>query len=93
MGGLMGLMMLRMAHGVIAQESGLAGPVLVVFILGHFVAVGVLAALLVWSARYAPALRARLDRFHRPSLRHIGGMIGFAMAAASAAHLILHGGF
>jgi len=92
MGGLMGLMMLRMAHGIMTQESDLAGPMLLVFVLGHFVVIGVVAALLFWSARFAPRLRARLDRLHRPSVRHMSLMAVYAFGAAFVAHLILHGG-
>ena len=36
-----------------------------------------------------PRLAARL---HRPSPGHIGAMLGMALLAAGAAHLIVHGG-
>lgn len=92
MGALMGLIMLRMAHGIMTQESDLSGLMLLVFVLGHFVVIGVVAGLIIWSARFAPALHTRLKRLHRPSVRHMSQMVVFATGAAFVAHLILHGG-
>ena len=92
MGAVMGLMMLRLVHGALTGQSAMAAPALIGFILLHVVVLGALAALMIWAARYAPALRHRLDRLHRPSLRHLTQMLTGALAAVLAAHLFLHGG-
>lgn len=91
-GSLMGLMMLRMLHGVMTDSSDLAGPVLWAFLLAHVATFALLGALLIWSARYAPKVRVYLDRMHRPSARHVLLMTTSAVGAAFVAHLFVHGG-
>ncbi len=92
MGSIMGLMMLRLAHDIMTKQSDLAAPALLTFILGHFVVIGLILGLVLWSATFAPRIHSRLKRLHHPSLKHVGQMACFAGAAAFTAHLILHGG-
>ena len=87
MGFLMGAMALMMLHGVLTGEGGASG---VLFVSAH-VAVIALAALGVafGAHRRWPVLGRVLA--HRRSARHVGLMLGVAVATAALIHLV-HGG-
>lgn len=91
MGGAMGLMMLAMLHMILTGEGEMTGFVLIVFVLAHLAVVLGLLALSFWAARFAPRVEARLPKLHRPSLQHVGLMVGSAVLCAGIIHLI-HGG-
>lgn len=91
MGSAMGLMMLAMVHMFLTGESEVTGIVLMIFILAHLAVVLGLVALSFWAARFAPRIEARLPKILRPSLQHIGSMVGSAVLCAGLVHMI-HGG-
>ena len=90
MGALMGPMMLWMLHGALTGNSTSA-LALVIFVGAHFLVVALLLVAVFFAARLAPRLQTRLDRLHRPSLRHIGLMLGSAGMAAASVHFAIHG--
>lgn len=92
MGGLMGLMMLRMAHEAMISQSGLGLAALAGFVALHVVVLLGGGALALWITRFVPRLQGLLQRMHRPSWHHIGQMLVTAALAALAAHIYLHGG-
>ncbi len=91
MGPVMGAMMLWMLHGALVG-GGVGGVALVVFVLAHVVVVGTVALAAVFAARLSPRLRGWLTRVHRPSLRHVGLMMGSALMTAGVIHVVVHGG-
>lgn len=86
MGALMAVGMLWMLHEQIMEGTFEWGWAAVGFVAAHLavlvVALGVLAAL--------PAVRRRVVR-HRPSARHMGGMVLGAILAGAAIHGVIHG--
>lgn len=81
MGAAMGVMMPFMLHGMGAQSA-------VWFVLAH-VAVVALVVLVLGTglARIWPGLAARL-RGHRPSLGHVGLMLGGAVVGFGGLHMV-----
>ena len=62
------------------------------FVGAHVVLAVVLIVASLLAARLSPALKERLARLHRPSLRHVAVMLLGAMVSAGLVHLIIHGG-
>ncbi len=91
MGLVMGPMMLWMLHGMLTGD-GPAGLALLAFVGAHIVVASVVLITGLFAASLSPSLRARLDRLHRPSLRHVGLMLGAALTMALIVHLVVHGG-
>ena len=82
---IMGPMMLWMMHDAIA--AGSAWWAAAGFVAAHLLVLALALAILL----VVPRWRARLAAVHRPSLPHMGAMLGSAGAAAGLVHLI-HGG-
>lgn len=92
MGVPMGLMVLAMVHMILTGQRDLGAMALIGFVALHVVFGLVIAALGVFAARFAPALKRRHDRLHRPSLRHVGFMLSSAGGTAYLIHILVHGG-
>jgi len=92
MGALMGPMMLWMMHGMLSGETNMGFIALVIFVAAHFVVAGIAFGAALFAARLSPRVRAWAARLHRPSLTHVGAMIGSAALAAGIVHLYVHGG-
>lgn len=92
MGPLMGAIMLWMLHGFLTGESTLSGPALAVFIGAHVAVLVVVLGAGLFAARLSPRVRNWMARVHRPSWRHMGAMMGSAVASAAVVHVIVHGG-
>lgn len=92
MGAAMGAMMVWMLHGALTGDGAMGAGALIAFIAAHVVIAGILG-LAVWAGtRLSPRVRAVLDRLHRPSLRHVGVMLGSAAICAGSIHVLVHGG-
>lgn len=91
MGSAMGLMMLWMLHGALTGEGAMGAGALVVFVGAHVVIAAVAILAVVFAARLSERANGWLNRLHRPSLRHVGLMLGSAALSAGAVHLIAHG--
>lgn len=90
MGGLMGVMMLWMLHGAVTGDGvGLWAAAL--FVAAHVVLVALILGAAVFAARLSPAARRVLARVHRPSLSHMGTMVGTAVLIVAVVHLGAHG--
>ncbi len=92
MGAAMGAMMLWMLHGVLTGTNDLSAKAAIVFVLGHTVALSAIVLLGLWSTRFSAKWQMRLQRLHRPSLRHVGAMVAGALGTAAVIHGVLHSG-
>ena len=90
MGLVMGPVMLWMLHGFLLGD-GNSALAAIIFVLAHLGVAAVVFVAAFLAARFAPRLRARLSLLHRPSLRHIGTMLGSAAGAALLIHFVIHG--
>lgn len=90
MGGLMGLMMLWMLHGAVTG-GGVTGWALVAFVGVHVALVLIAGLAAVFAARLSPKVQELLARVHRPSVRHIGAMLGTAVVVIATVHVSAHG--
>lgn len=90
MGGLMGPMLLWMLHGTLTSD-GPSGVALAVFVGAHVLIVILLLAATIFAARLSSALRLRMERLHRPSLRHFSTMLASAVVAAGGLYLFVQG--
>ena len=91
MGALMGPMLLMMLHGQLTG-AGDGGFALIAFVLAHVAVAAVVLLGVLFAARLSPVWRARLDRLHRPSWRHVGIMAGCAFISGAIVHFYIHGG-
>ena len=92
MGGLMGLMMMWMLHGALTGDGALGAGALIAFVAAHVVLVAIAIGVAVFAARLSPRAKARIDRLHRPSLRHVTVMLAAALIVSGVVHLVVHGG-
>lgn len=91
-GGLMGLMMLWMAHQQMTNPSLVQGAALITFVGAHVAILTVVIGGAVFASRLHPRLRQIIAKLHRPSWQHMQSMaLGMAISAGLA-HLIIHGG-
>ncbi len=90
MGGLMGLMMLWMLHGQLAENTT-STPALLVFVGAHVVIITLLLGASIFAARLSPRLRHMIDKMHRPSFWHLGWMFAGAAGSAGTIHFAIHG--
>ena len=89
---LVGTLMVWMVHQSHLTGSRIGLASVVVFVAAH-VGLAVVAVLTVFfAARLSTRWRARLDRLHRPSLRHIALMVLGMGGGAVVIHLFNHGG-
>jgi hypothetical protein len=91
MGALMGLMMMWMLHGALTGDAGVTGWALIAFLGAHLAIALIIGAAVVFAARFSPRSHAWINRLHRPSLHHVGAMLGSAIFVAGALHLGFHG--
>ena len=89
-GALMGPMMLWMLHSALTGND-MSAMTLMVFIGAHLLFVAVLFVAFFFATRLAPKRQLQLNRLHRPSVRHVGLMLGSATTVAAAVHLAIHG--
>ncbi|QUJ76836.1 hypothetical protein KDD17_01880 [Sulfitobacter albidus] len=92
MGVAMAPMLLMMLHSALTGEDGRAGTALLVFAGVHVLIFLVLVGAGLLAARMSGLRSKALARLHRPSPRHLTGMLASATATAGLIHLILHGG-
>ena len=92
MGGAMGLMMLWMIHGVLTDNTNMGTMALLMFAGAHVAIALIFVIVGMWATRFAPSLRKRIERLHRPSLRHVLTMVSAALVVMAFTHLTLHGG-
>lgn len=91
-GGLMGLMLLWMAHQQMTNPSFVQGAALMTFVGAHLAILAVVLGGAIFASRMHPLLRQIIAKLHRPSWQHMRNMaLGMAISAGSA-HLIIHGG-
>ena len=88
----MGAMMLWMLHNNLPSGSAPGWAAAAVFVGAHVALAALVGIAAVFTARLSPRVQSMLARLHRPSIRNMAIMLGYAVLTIVAAHLIIHGG-